>query len=261
MIRVVVCSPNARERTGVRAIVNHVAEQAQIANVHTALSVAPEDLVAMVQGRRSGYIDLVVCRVADSLPETLAAALAMRGDGRNGDDADGTRAMGEIPFVAPYVILLTSDKSAASEAFGFEGVGVYADTEPATNLARMVLDRLKEIARAKRKLRCLKSIEGLDNVQLSEFLFAETGKKGPVIHLPNGGACECKGTMRSLFEALSEDSRFMRVGSSFIVNLDNVRSLGEGSVIFSDGETIIAPVRARQPLREALASYHAGVSA
>ena len=49
--------------------------------------------------------------------------------------------------------------------------------------------------------------------------------------------------------------RFIKAGSSFIVNLDNVRSAGEGSLIFADGETIVVPIRKRKAVKDALDSF------
>ena len=73
-----------------------------------------------------------------------------------------------------------------------------------------------------------------------------------------GRTITVRGTLSALYERLVEADPewFMKVGGSFIVNLDNVRSAGNGSLIFCDGEAVIVPVRMRKPLKDALTALN-----
>ena len=93
---------------------------------------------------------------------------------------------------------------------------------------------------------------GVGNVVLDEVVFAESTKKGSVIHLANGGTRLVRSTLQALFDKLAGRGPFEKAGSSFIVNLDNIRSTGDGAVIFSNGESIVVPVRVRKPLADTL---------
>lgn len=114
----------------------------------------------------------------------------------------------------------------------------------------------------------------VDNVAFSDIQFIESSKRGPVIHLPGRQTVTARGTLKGLYESLNQMREqlegqvsdpttqvpagwwpYVMVGSSFIVNLDNVMAFGKGVLVLSDGETIIVPQRRRKELEAALAAY------
>jgi len=93
-------------------------------------------------------------------------------------------------------------------------------------------------------------------LNLNDIMFAETSKPGPVIHLSGGRTVSVRGTLQALYDKLyARKAQFLRAGGSFIVNIDNIRTANDDSVIFSSGEAIILPVRARKPVLEALSTW------
>ena len=108
----------------------------------------------------------------------------------------------------------------------------------------------------------------VSNVPATDIQFAESSKRGPVIHLPGNRLVVTRGTLKGLYErlesawgdqAISHDtllkSPFVMAGSSFVVNLDAVVASGQGVLVFADGETIIVPVRKRRDIEQALQDF------
>lgn len=118
----------------------------------------------------------------------------------------------------------------------------------------------------------------VDNVAFSDIQFIESSKRGPIIHLPARQTVTTRGTLKGLYESLNQMREqlegqvpdpatqipqgwwpYVMVGSSFIVNLDNVMAFGKGVLVLSDGETIIVPQRKRKALEASLSAYRGQV--
>lgn len=91
---------------------------------------------------------------------------------------------------------------------------------------------------------------GLRMFPSTELVFAETAGHNLVYHLASGQPITARGSLSKLVEEL-EGEPFVRIASSFLVNMDHVRAIEEGSVIMSTGETLYF-TRARK--KEALAT-------
>lgn len=91
---------------------------------------------------------------------------------------------------------------------------------------------------------------GLRMFSSTELVFAETAGHNLVYHLASGQPITARGSLSKLVEEL-EGEPFVRIASSFLVNMDHVRAIEEGSVIMSTGETLYF-TRARK--KEALAT-------
>lgn len=91
---------------------------------------------------------------------------------------------------------------------------------------------------------------GLRMFPSTELVFAETSGHNLVYHLASGQPITARGSLSKLVEEL-EGEPFVRIASSFLVNMDHVRAIEEGSVIMSTGETLYF-TRARK--KEALAT-------
>ena len=91
---------------------------------------------------------------------------------------------------------------------------------------------------------------GLRMFPSTELVFAETAGHNLVYHLASGQPITARGSLSKLVEEL-EGEPFVRIASSFLVNMDHVRAIEEGSVVMSTGETLYF-TRARK--KEALAT-------
>lgn len=75
------------------------------------------------------------------------------------------------------------------------------------------------------------------------------------IHLQNKATVSTRSSSQALFSRLSQDRRFFKAGSSYILNLDNVRSIQGRDVTFVNGEAITVPARSRKELEDAFFDF------
>lgn len=249
-----------------RDSIERYARENGINNVEVTLFLSAEDLVDAFGRMRPGFFDLLFCDI-----------------GGASDDApsEGERAIDLVRKLREdnpdlRLVLLSESKSDAIFSYDLEA-GFLVMSDSYDDFVRVASGPLSAISRERSAVTIVKSTTGVENVVLADIQFVESSKRGPIIHLPHGKTVPMRGTLQMLFESLagaesSDDGaeagtpagtpagaalgrRFVKAGSSFIVNLDNVRAAGEGSLIFADGEAVIVPVRKRKALLDALRSY------
>ena len=197
-----------------------------------------DDMVGLVKRMREGFHDIVVCRAVSGNTDALGALHEVR-------DADEDVS----------IVIASDTQDFAAEAFDLKVDGYCLFNEGRSGFERAMKVPILKAASKHTDTIALRTDQGTGNFPIDAIMFLEASKRGSLIHLPEGKTVLARGTLQSLFDQLGEDERFIRAGSSFIVNLDNVRSLGEGSIVFPDGEVIIVPVRARKPVKDALIAY------
>ena len=251
MIRIAVCDHDAIQRRRVRDAVERYARETGINNVYVVQFASVEGAVRVAGRMRPGYFDVAFCNIDPTVleqPDAVSAAIEQARKLRE-----------EQPDVR--LVIVSNDKSQAIHAYNHD-VGFLLMSGTYDDFTRAAADPLAAAARKHSAVMAVKTGRGVQNVVLADVQFVESSKRGPIIHLPAGKTAPVRGTLQTLFDNLSSsealgpaDNRFVKAGNSFIVNLDNVRSAGEGSLVFADGETIIVPVRRRKDVLDALDSY------
>lgn len=242
MLRIAICERDKDEGLRWRALIDRYAEASNIQNVESHVVASIDDLDRFVRQVRPNLLSLIVCHTdADSDSERESVGNALR----------------EISRITPETRLVLSspspDNAICAYSIGAQFLPLPVDRD---GFLRTVGGTIRELATDGKRPFPVKVNKGAVNMNLNDITFAETNKKGPIIHLPNSRTVPTKGTLQALYDQLSSlDDRFIRAGGSFIINLDNVRTIGESSVVFGDGETIILPVRARKPVRDAYTAY------
>lgn len=97
--------------------------------------------------------------------------------------------------------------------------------------------------------------EAIQELRDDDMMFAETSDHDQVIHLQNKATVSTRSSSQALFNRLSQDGRFFKAGSSYILNLDNVRSIQGRDVTFVNGEAITVPARSRKELEDAFFDF------
>lgn len=259
VLRIVTVGFTAAWHTNLRDALERYVRDAGFDNIEVSSISSVEDLFDALGRMRDSYYDLALCSL-----EPRAGAMS-RTSGESVEPAvmPALRALHET---YPQLRLIVSSRDAFHAIYAFELdahflplTGTYED------LRRVVAEPLANAEKDKGAMMSVRSAGGVDSVSVDSIQFVESSKRGPIIHLPNARTILARGTLQTLFERLAEagfsndrDSRapFVKAGSSFIVNLSNVRASGKGALIFADGETIIVPVRKRKDVREALALFH-----
>ena len=240
MIRLAVCDARPKTRAAVRQGLDALAKEAGLQPYAISQFSSADEALEALASFRPGYYAMLLCGF-DSLSE------------------EGKRELLSCKkrFSHTRLVIASGDPSAALLAYRMHADDFLPVSETG-GFQRVVSRQFAHIVQKRDATITLKTTEGIDVLEAGAILFAETSKAGPVIHLADGREVRLRGTLQNLYEQMAHDSRFAKAGSSFIVNLDNVRSAGKSSLVFPDGSVIIVPIRARKPFQETLEAYRAG---
>ena len=111
----------------------------------------------------------------------------------------------------------------------------------------------KVIERITQKTQVLsfQTTDGPATLRISDIVCFECDKNYYTAHTRSGSQYKCRGTITSL-ETVCTDSRFMRIHSSFIINLEHVSRVIDGSrAIMSNGFDIGISQRRRKEFKDA----------
>ncbi|MGI6221722.1 MAG: LytTR family transcriptional regulator DNA-binding domain-containing protein [Coriobacteriales bacterium] len=198
----------------------------------------PEDLHETVRKRRSGFFDLLVCCVGTRADDVFAVLQALREEGESA-----------------HIAIIAEEREDVRRALAVGAEAFFLSSEGPDGLRRALSPLAADLISQHDDVIGLRLDEGVGNIVIDEIMFVESSKRGAVIHLADGRTPLVRMTLQALFEKLEGHGAFVKAGSSFIVNLDNVRSLGDGAIVFPDGESIIIPVRVRKPMKDALSEH------
>jgi len=154
------------------------------------------------------------------------------------------------------IIFLTLSKEHALEAFSVDAAQYLVKPVSEEKLFP-ILDKILEKIGAERKKYVLLRIDGrLQRVELNEIIYCEAQGKMQCLHLAGGGCYMIRITMTELYGMLSCYKEFLRVGASYIVNLEHIDSLSRQEVEMDNGKKIYPPRGSYQPLREKYFQYY-----
>jgi len=152
------------------------------------------------------------------------------------------------------ILFITSSKEHALEAFSVDAVQYLV--KPVLEHALFpVLDRFIENMKAKKKYILLKD-HGVKRVELHDIVYCEAQKKSQRICLTDGTELLQNMTLAKVYEMLSVCREFVKVGISYIINLEHIDSLNAREARMDNGKTIYLPRGAYRGLREQYFDYY-----
>ncbi len=242
MIRIALCDINKEEGRHLRNIINSFADEDGMNNIEVRLTSSCEDFLSVMERVQPNFFDLGIIRIID--PDNT---IAQRMPGF----------LEQVGKASPRTKIVLLSNEAEHALYAYDANALYLQLpSDRKNFIRAIGEPLRQMVLDYKSSFAVKSGKTVVNMDINDITFIETNKKGPIIHLPGNRSVTARGTLQSLYERLcAVDDRFVRAGGSFIINLDNVRTVGDSSVIFADGDAIILPVRARKPIKEALRAY------
>lgn len=195
--------------------------------------------------------DEMLCRIVEEgyAPDLLLLDIYMQGK-------QGMEAAREIRKMGKRcgILFITSSKEHALEAFGVDAVQYLV--KPVLEHALFpVLDRFIEDMKAKKKYVLLKD-NGMKRVELHDIVYCEAQKKNQCICLADGTELLQNMTLAKVYEMLSVCREFVKVGISYIVNLEHIDKLDAREVRMDNGKTIYLPRGAYRGLREQYFDYY-----
>lgn len=158
------------------------------------------------------------------------------------------------------IVLCAADDTHASEAAARGIHGYLVEPISSDTLAHVVGPLMQACAAEAASSVVLNCRSGVRRVALSTISHVTTTGRDQVIHRTGRRpplALRC--SSRALFEQLRHDLRFFKVGSSYIINLDQLSSIAlrTGTATMLDGTQIAVPVRLRAQLGEAVCAHAA----
>lgn len=247
MIRVALCEPISFEGDDLGSSLRACAEELGITDLDLETYPSPTDLVDACVGIAEGEqpIDLVIAS------QFLAGITGLQ-------VADELRSIGLFDCGLQFV-LCAPDGSRAADAAKREIGGYLLEPIDPLRLRQVVGPILTSILRLHAQSTVLRCREGVRRIPFSQITHVETTGRDQTIHRRDAEDFSVRCSSRALFAHLSKDSRFYKLGSSYIINLDYVDSLQIrlGNVTLFDGISIPAPVRLRTELADAICSHAA----
>ncbi len=154
------------------------------------------------------------------------------------------------------IIFLTSSREHALEAFGVDATQYLVKPIEKEELFT-VLDRLFMELKEKKKNYLLFRIDGrISRIAPETIVYAEAQGKSQRLHLADGTYAQLRMTMTEIYGMLSDRPEFVKVGVSYIINLEHVDSLNAQEICLDIGRIIYLPRGTYQPLRERYFSFY-----
>ena len=241
MKRLAVCDTRPKARSALRQALGTLATQEGITPMAIGQFTGITEACETLSARRRGFCKLLLCGIDLASDADREALMHMKRQ-----------------FPEMRLVVMSAAPSSAMTAYKACADDFILLSEGSGEFTRVVKEQLSGITSQRGSTITLKTRAGIEVIDADSILFAETSSSGPLLHLADGSEVQMRGTLQALFDQMAHDERFVKAGSSFIVNLDNVRSAGKSSLVFPDGAIIIVPIRARKPFQEALSAYRAG---
>lgn len=195
--------------------------------------------------------DEMLCRILEEGYDPDLLLLDIYLQGKQGmETAREIRNMGKTCGI----LFVTSSREHALEAFGVDAVQYLLKPVMEHDLFP-VLDRFIENIKAKRKYILLKD-HGMKRVDLHDIVYCEAQKKSQRICLTDGTELLQNMTLAKVYEMLSVCREFVKVGISYIINLEHIDSLSAREARMDNGKTIYLPRGAYRGLREQYFDYY-----
>lgn len=151
------------------------------------------------------------------------------------------------------VIFLTTSDEYAIEAFAMNATHYLLKpfTQEQFNAA---LDRA--IKRTEDQvLLSLECVNGVYRVRISEIVSIESQNHYLLLGLSTGETLKLRIKLSQMFEEIQEYPEFIKVGASYVVNLDFVRSISRNSIEMQGGAKIPVPRRSVEEVQKAYMEY------
>ncbi len=170
----------------------------------------------------------------------------------------GIEAAGELRSMGnkSQIVFITSSPEHALEAYRVQAAQYLVKPVGEEELFQ-TLDNLLNESRKERKRYLMLRTEGrVVRVAVDGIVFCEAQGKSQKMHLTDGEELLLHMTMTEIFGLLSDYPEFVKVGASYIVNLEHVVSLNARELVMETEANIHLPRGSYQPLRERYFSYY-----
>ncbi|MDE6909299.1 MAG: LytTR family DNA-binding domain-containing protein [Lachnospiraceae bacterium] len=170
------------------------------------------------------------------------------------DVAKKLRKMGNTSRIA----FLTLSKEHALDAFNVDAVSYLVKPFSMEKLFRVLDKVLKELENEQSRYILVQADDHVQKIALCDVIYCEAQRKKQCIYLKGGDSVHVRMTMTRLCEMVADHKEFMRLGASYIVNLEHIERLSAQMLQLDNGEMLYLPRGSYKNLREKYFDYYFG---
>lgn len=159
------------------------------------------------------------------------------------DDMDGIHGAQQLrkAHYSGQIVFCTTSKNHVFEAFSLEATQ-YLNKPIARGQFFQTMERVEEIYQhAKENVLTLRMGDKVQKIPVRTFVYGETNGNYQHILLEDGQCWQVRITATQLFEQLSVHQEFVRVGRSYIVNMDYIHNMTPKVMVLTTGTVIYLP--------------------
>ena len=238
---------------------DEIAELDKIEKLLNAYEQKNPGLDFMIQCFESADTLLTMFEEKKFVPELIFMDILMPGE-EGERDSLGMKAAKKLQSMGSKakLIFLTTSREYALEAFDVDAVGYLVKPVPQDKIFSILDKFLAETEQERKKYILLKNEGKLIKVSLNDVIYCEARGKRQCICLTDGMELFQSLTMTKIYEMFSIYREFVRVGASYIINLEHIDSLNAQELQLDNGQTIYLPRGAYPCLREQYFEYYCG---
>lgn len=171
---------------------------------------------------------------------------------------EGARELRKNGYEGP-IIFLTSSKEYALEAYDLNALQYILKPVEQTRFFSVLEKVLGLVNEERRRYLALRADREVRRIALRNIIYCESQNQYQTLYLAPSENLRVRMTLAELYDALCEFPDFVRIGSTYIVNLGYVDSLTAKDVTLSTGEVIWLPRGSYNVLkRQYFDFYHRG---
>lgn len=156
---------------------------------------------------------------------------------------------------AGNLIFLTTSKDFALEAYGLNAIQYLVKPIERERLFDAV-DRSVTLSLSKRQTELILRIDGSEmRLSARDIVYAESQRNNLVLHLSDRRVLTTRMTMKSFEALLAQNASFVRVGMSYLINLEHVTAIRKEECKLDRETTIRLPRGSYANLRERYLTY------
>lgn len=140
--------------------------------------------------------------------------------------------VGNLKF---QIIFLTTSLGHAVEAFSLHAAHYLVKPFTAAQLEDALSKAVDAVEKIRNSQIILKTPEGIQRINFTDFLYSETDRHEQRIYLTSGECIRVRITCSELFSILSSDKRFYRCGSTYIMNLAKIKVISSHGITYDNG--------------------------
>jgi DNA-binding LytR/AlgR family response regulator len=142
------------------------------------------------------------------------------------------------------IVFLTTSLTHAVEAFSLHAAHYLVKPFTEEQLEDALSKAISMCENSRKDHIILKTSAGVQKINYSDYIYSETDKHVQRLHLAGENSIQVRIACSELAELLSQDKRFFKCGSTYIINMDKIEEVTAQYILFEEGVKI--PMQRRQ---------------